>query len=57
MISAENIRNQKMPLALYPVHVFLSRCSLNFRLLNAIRHGFKQEEEGTLLYPNYISNA
>ena len=42
--------NQKIPLALYPVHFFLSKCSPNPRLVKCINNGFEQEEEETFLF-------
>jgi hypothetical protein len=42
--------NQKIPLALYPVHFFLLKCSPNPRLVKDINHGFEKEVEETLLF-------
>ena len=41
---------KKIPLVLYPVHLFLLKCSTNPRLVKDINHGFKQEVEETLLF-------
>ena len=42
--------NQKIPLALYPVHFFLLKCSPSPRLVKDINHGFEQQEEKTFLF-------
>ena len=42
--------NQKIQLVLYPVHLFLLKCSPNPRLVKDINHGFEQEVDETLLF-------
>ena len=41
---------KQIPLAFYPVHFFLLKCSPNPRLVKDINHGFEQQEEESLLF-------